>query len=159
MRRRDQRDLEEDGREKEVEITDSIALFHLHVPATLLTRSLQGVHCRSRHVVLYIAAIFMQSLCCSEVLNSAASMYMIFMCVLCFYYVFYFIFICVCVFVQVFERWWIYLNYPVWCVLIVYAAIHLLLVYTYNFEHVTCVWQVIFNHTVNNTKGITDTDL
>ncbi len=75
MRRRDHRDLEEEGREKEVEITDSIALFHLHVPATLLTRSLQGVQCCS-HVILYIAAIFMQSFCCSEVLNSAASMYM-----------------------------------------------------------------------------------
>ena len=53
---------------------------------------------------------------------------------------------CVCL-VQVFRRWWYYACVPVWWGLVLYAALELILIYTYQFTVVSDAWEQAFNKT------------
>ena len=41
---------------------------------------------------------------------------------------------------QISPRYWFYLCFPVWSLLVVYAAVHLILIYTFPFTAINNVW-------------------
>lgn len=48
---------------------------------------------------------------------------------------------------QIFPHWWFMVNFPLWCFLIVYAALELILVYTYQFKVVSDFWSEQYKKT------------
>jgi len=60
---------------------------------------------------------------------------------------------------QIFEHWWFKVNYPVWCVMIVYAALYLILIYTYQFQVVSNGWSLLYNKTNLASKNVTEAEL
>ena len=52
---------------------------------------------------------------------------------------------------QLFRNWWYYICVPMWWGLVVYAALELVLVYTYQFDSISDAWERAYN----NTPGLT----
>ena len=46
---------------------------------------------------------------------------------------------------QITERFWFYFSFIVWWLLVFYAALDLVLVYTYQFDVVSDAWERLFN--------------
>ncbi len=46
---------------------------------------------------------------------------------------------------QLTERLWFYLNLPMWYILIVYAVVELILIYTYQFKGIKDQWSKLYN--------------
>ncbi|CAI8013642.1 Piezo-type mechanosensitive ion channel component 1 [Geodia barretti] len=60
------------------------------------------------------------------------------------YLIFFFLFL---VMYQVFERCWYYVCIPVWWGLVLYAALELTLIYTYQFDSISDAWEKAYNNT------------
>jgi hypothetical protein len=62
--------------------------------------------------------------------------------------------------VQLTENWWFKVNYPLWWMLIVYSAVELVLVYTYQFEEVINLWSKLYNSSnLASSSDISEMDL
>ena len=46
---------------------------------------------------------------------------------------------------QIFGKLWIYFNFPFWCILVGYAVLHLILVYTFPFPSINSLWISAYN--------------
>lgn len=58
-----------------------------------------------------------------------------------------------------FEHKWFYINFPLWWLLIVYAALDLILIYTYQFAEVRRLWTRLYNSTQLQEHGVSEMDL
>ncbi len=60
---------------------------------------------------------------------------------------------------QVTERLWYYISFVTWWLLVLYAAVELVLVYTYQFKVVRDGWEGLYNNSMLLSQNITADDL
>lgn len=64
-----------------------------------------------------------------------------------------------CVLDQITERLWYPVSYFAWWLLVLYAAVELVLVYTYQFQVIRDGWEGLYNSTSLPSQNITANDL
>ena len=57
---------------------------------------------------------------------------------------------------QITSRWWYYACVPVWWGLVLYAAFELVLIYTYQFDSISDIWERAYNATPHLTVDSKD---
>ncbi len=62
-------------------------------------------------------------------------------------------------FSQVTEKFWFYFSFIVWWLLILYAAVDLVLIYTYQFDVVSDGWESLYNSSSLPSRNISGQDL